>query len=540
MEIRDYQRAAQDDVIRSWQAGNKNVLMVMPTGAGKTHTKSDLIRRMDWSTCCVAHRQELVLQISESLASFGIYHNIIAPTEVVRFCAERHSRKFRRSFFSPSAKVAVAGVNTLLRRADTLRSFLSRVQLWDIDEAHHVLPENLWGKATKLFPNAYGLGVTATPLRCDRKGLDGVFDDMVVGPSMRTLINQGHLTEYRIFCPPNNLDLENVRVSDATGEFVAKDLSKEMERSQIVGDVVQHYLRIAPGGRGLTFVVDLESAARVADAYNAAGVPAAVVSANTPDRVRTDLLDRLARGDIKQLVNVDLFGEGMDCPTLEVVSMARPTQSYGLYVQQFGRVLRPSPGKTHGIIIDHVGNVVRHGLPDAPRKWSLAAPEGRRAKAVDPDNIPLTTCTECFQVYPRTKIACIWCGHQPLPAGRSTPREVDGDLLELDPEVLAMMRGEAERVMGDPLVPQHLPEIAVKALRRNWNERQTAQNQLRDTIATWAGFWKFGHGETDREIHKRFFLTFDVDILTAQGLNTADAETLRSKVLDTLSVVSNS
>lgn len=532
MQIRDYQRAAQDDVIRSWQAGNQNVLMVMPTGAGKTHTKSDLIRKMDWITCCIAHRQELVLQISESLASCGIYHNIIAPTEVVRFCAERHSRKFGRSFFSSSAKVAVGGVNTLLRRADTLRTFLNKVQLWDIDEAHHVLPENMWGKAVNLFPNARGLGVTATPLRCDRKGLDGVFSDMVVGPSMRELINQGHLTEYRIFCPPNHLDLDRVRVSESTGEFVTKDLSQEMERSQIVGDVVQHYLRICPGGRGLTFAVDLQSAARIADAYNAAGVPAAVVSADTPDRIRTDLLDRLARGDVKQLVNVDLFGEGMDCPTLEVVSMARPTQSYGLFVQQFGRVLRPSPGKTHGIVIDHVGNVVRHGLPDAPRQWSLAAPEGRRAQKADPDNIPLTTCIECFQPYERVKTACPWCGHVPTPAGRSLPKEVDGDLIELDPAVLATMRGEADRIAGDPQIPYGATGEMVLAIKRRWAERQTSQNRLRDAISTWAGVWKYGKNETDREIHKRFYLSFGVDILTAQGLNSSDADLLHQKVVD--------
>ncbi len=534
MQIRDYQEKAQADVIAAWNAGHKRVMLVMPTGAGKTHTKSDLIRKMGLTTVCIAHRQELVLQISESLAATGIYHNIIAPTEIVRFCVERHSKKFGRSFFSADAKVATAGVDTLLRRADKFRTFLNRVQLWDIDEAHHVLPDNKWGRATLLFPNALGLGVTATPLRCDRKGLDGSFDHMVVGPMMRTLIDRGYLTEYRIFCPPNKLDLSHVRVSDSTGEFVKDDLSKEMQRSQIVGDVVQHYLRIAPGGRGLTFAVDLASAANIADAYNAAGVPAAVVSADTPDRVRSDLLDRLARGDVKQLVNVDLFGEGMDCPALEVISMARPTQSYGLYVQQFGRVLRPFDGKTHGIVIDHVGNVIRHGLPDAPRKWSLAAPEGKRAKKTDPNDIPLTACLACFLPYPRTKPACPHCGHEPVPAGRSLPEQVDGDLIELDAAVLQQMRGEADRVMGDPQIPLTANEIVARSIRNKWAERQTAQNQLRDTIATWAGFWRHGRNETDREIHRRFFLTFGTDILTAQALNATDAEILRKKVLDVL------
>lgn len=532
MEIRDYQSKAQMDVRQKWAEGHRRVMLVMPTGAGKTHTKSDLIRQLDLVTVCIAHRQELVLQISESLATAGLYHNIIAPTEVVRFCVERHTKKFGKSFYSAGAKVAVAGVNTILRRAEPMRQFFNRVQLWDIDEAHHVLPGNIWGKATQLFPNALGLGVTATPLRCDRKGLDESFDALVVGPSMRELITRKFLTEYRIFCPPNKLDLSHVRVSDSTGEFVKDDLSKEIQRSQIVGDVVQHYLRICPGGRGLTFAVDLKSAADLSDAYNAAGVPAAVVSADTPDRVRTDLLDRLARGDIKQLVNVDLFGEGMDCPTLEVVSMARPTQSYGLFVQQFGRVLRPSPGKDFGIVIDHVGNVLRHGLPDAPREWSLSAPEKKRSKRIDPNDIPLTACLGCFMPYPRTKPACPYCGYQPVPAGRSLPEQVDGDLIELDPSVLAVMRGEADRIMGDPQIPHGATDIMARAIRNNWNDRQTAQNQLRAAIAEWAGFWHHGRGETDREIHRRFYLTFGTDILTAQGLSAKDADALRQKVLD--------
>ena len=824
MQIRPYQEKIQSETIEAWRSGARRVLMVMPTGAGKTFTKADLIRKMSLVTCCIAHRQELVLQISESLASVGIFHNIIAPTEVIRFCVERHAKKFGRSFFRSDATTAVSAVQTLLRRQDKIRNFLNRVQLWDIDECfpagtpvdgqpieavkvgdvvtafdettgmirpgtvtrtfkrpapshmiriatthhvlictpshpiwtqrgwvdaksirngdvlfhvsrtgrsvgsvdeilpkdgsaflqremfdsipvsdiqrdhgsdepsmcfgadestqpdatrrksaenggdvagdrsctegarrqrqasngsgtvvagdtctvgvpepsyradrfgsathdrtaslqdrlwssdekncnrsgriepcrietagsgpsqehrvepvrvesvtilesrnlgkpfdgfvynievdefhtytanglivhncHHVLPENQWGKAVDLFPNAIGLGVTATPLRTDRQGLDRSFDTMVIGPTARDLIDAGYLTEYRIFCPPVSLDLSHVRVSDSTGEFVAKDLSAEVERSQIVGDVVQHYLRIAPGGRGLTFAVDLASAAKIADAFNAAGVPAAVVSGDTPDRVRADLLDRLARGDVKQLVNVDLFGEGMDCPTLEVVSMARPTQSYGLFVQQFGRVLRPAPGKTHGIVIDHVGNVIRHGLPDAPRAWSLSAPERRRKGDPDPDNIPITACTACFQPYPRTKVACPWCGNRPVPAGRSLPEEVDGDLIELDPVVLAQMRGEADRIIGDPQIPVSADPLTTLAIKKRWAERQTAQNQLREAIAQWAGVWKYGRDETDREIQRRFFHTFGIDIVSAQGLGAADADALRSKVLD--------
>ena len=531
MDLRNYQRKLTEDVFEAWHGGARNVLMVSPTGSGKTHTKTFIAKHADVVTCNIAHRQELVLQISESCAAAGIYHNVIAPTGVVRFCAQRHAKLYGRSYVNQEAKVAVCGVQTLLRRTDQLSRFISRVKLWDIDEAHHCLPDNQWGQAVSLFPNAFGLGVTATPLRADRKGLDGVFDRLIVGPSMRDLINQGHLSEYRIFCPPESIDTSAVRISSSSGEYVKKDLSKASDESTIVGDVVQHYLRIAPGKRGLTFAVNVEAATRIADAYNAAGVPAAVVTGKTPDSIRADLLDRLARGDVKQLVNVDLFGEGMDCPALDVVSMARPTQSYGLYVQQFGRVLRKFDGKEHGIVIDHVGNVVRHGLPDAPREWKLEAPEGnRRGENRDPDIIGLTACTACFRPYERHRVACPYCGHQDEPAGRSEPKQVQGDLIELDPIMLERMRGEIDRIDGAPLIPRNVdPGVAI-SIRNRWLQRQEAQRELRETMSVWAGMFRHGHGESDREIQRRFFLTFGTDVATAQTLGTNEARQLAEQI----------
>jgi len=525
MQLRPYQEKLQTEIIDAWRSGARHVCAVAPTGSGKTHLKSSVIKKMGLVTCCIAHRQELVVQISESLARYEIPHRVVAPNPVIHFCAQRHSKLFGRSFVNHNATVAVAGVQTLTRRSDRLTQFLNRVQLWDIDECHHALVDNIWGKAIDLFPRAIGLGVTATPLRCDRRALDGVFDALVVGPSMRELIDQGHLSEYRIFCPPQSLNMNQVRTSQSSGEYVKKDLVKETRESTITGDVVEHYLKIAPGMRGLTFAVDVQSATDIAAAYRDAGVPAEVVSAKTPDNVRTELLDRLGRGDIKQLVNVDLFGEGMDCPALEVVSMARPTQSYGLYVQQFGRVLRTFEGKSHGIVIDHVGNVVRHGLPDAPRQWSLAAPEGRRASG-PVDTIPLTTCTECFRPYERTQVACPYCGHKSVPAARNGPEHVDGDLVELDPNTLAEMRGEVDRIDGPVQIPYNANDATTRSLINKWRARQETQIRLRKTIAAWAGVWKHGHGETDSEIQRRFYLTFGVDVMSAQSLGVKDAEQL--------------
>lgn len=531
--LREYQTKLMQDVFAAWNSGARNVLMVSPTGSGKTHTKTAIAKHAGVVTCNIAHRQELVLQISCSLAKFGLYHNVIAPVGVVRFCAQRHSKLYGRSFINQDADAAVGSVQTFLRRQERLATFINRTRLWDIDEGHHALPDNQWGKCVDLFKNAYGLGVTATPLRADRKGLDGVYDTMIVGPTMRDLINQGHLSEYKIYCPQESIDLANVRTGSG-GDYVKKELDDASDRSTIVGDVVQQYLKLAAGKRGLTFAVNLKAAQEITNAYNAAGVPAAFVSGDTPDKIRTEALDRLERGDLKQIVNVDLFGEGMDCPALEVISMGRPTASYGLYVQQFGRVLRTADDKTHGMVIDHVGNVVRHGLPDAPRQWSLTAPEGNRKGSTDPDVIGLKACTECYRPYERHRTACPYCGAVPVPAGRSEPKMVDGDLVEMTPEVLAKMRGEIDYIDGDLKIPANVTTATAYSIRNKWLERQRQQKALRDCIAMWAGVFKHGHGESDREIQKRFYLTFGVDIMSAQALGATEAQKLANQVRETM------
>ena len=178
-----------------------------------------------------------------------------------------------------------------------------------------------------MFPNARGLGVTATPLRADGKGLgrhaDGLMDAMVVGPSMRDLVLRGYLTDYRIFAPPNDIDLSAVPTS-AGGDFSPVPLRAAVHQStKIVGDVVQHYLRIARGKLGVTFAVDIEAAEEIAIAYRTAGVTAEVVTSKTPEIVRAQVLRRFRNREVLQLVNVDLFGEGFDLGKTDVGEFTR-------------------------------------------------------------------------------------------------------------------------------------------------------------------------------------------------------------------------
>ena len=540
MQLRDYQQQNLNAINNSWYLF-KNVLSVLPTGAGKTVIFSEAIKQHNAASCAIAHRQELVSQISLALARDEVPHKIIGPKEVVKLAVGLHMEDMGRNFYDPSAQCAVAGVDTLIRRVNdsALSRWFPSVSLWVMDEAHHVLRSNKWGKAVDMFPNAKGLGVTATPERADGKGLgkhaDGVFEDMIVGPSGRDLINMGYLTDYRIFAPrTEDLNLTDDMISVSTGDYVPAKIKKAVRKSRVVGDVVKHYLRIAPGKRGITFSTDVETATDQAAEFNRAGVPAAVVSAKTPDAERVSILRRFKNGELLQLVNVDLFGEGFDLPAIEVVSMARPTASFALYAQQFGRALRLLEGKTEAIIIDHVGNVVRHGLPDAPRQWTLDARE-KRSRGTPDDVIPLKSCMECFGVYERIKKVCPYCGHVHVPDSRNGPEFVDGDLAELDAATLAKMRGDIERMDMDPeqyraeLQSKYVPKLGQLGHVKRHIANQEMQKALRSSIALWAGYHR-RDGHTDDEIQRIFYFKFGVDVMTAQALKRADALTLANRV----------
>jgi superfamily II DNA or RNA helicase len=397
---------------------------------------------------------------------------------------------------------------------------------------HHVIRGNTWGKVAALFGGAQGLFPTATPQRADGKGLgrhaDGVIDSMVLAIPMRDLITQGYLTPYIIYAPPNSLDLSHVNIT-ASGEYSPPKLADAVRNSSIVGNCVDHYLRIAPGELGITFAVNIESSIEIANAYRAAGVSAETISSKTPTLVRASIMRRFRNREILQLVNVDILGEGVDVPTVSVVSMCRPTASYNVFVQQFGRCLRPAQGKTHGILIDHVGNTIRHGLPDAYRAWTLDRRE-RRARTTIAE-IPLKVCLNltCMGVYPRTLRVCPNCGFYTPPTARSTPAEVDGDLMELSPEVLAAMRGEIARIDGPVHVPQSVSTIAQLGIANNHRNRREAQVQLRASIAQWAGYLHAA-GDSDSVIHRTFYFRFGIDVLTAQTLGVTEATKLQVNI----------
>jgi len=548
MQLRPYQQDMCNKAFRAWSEGHKNNLIVLPTGGGKTVVMAEIIKNYQGNICLIAHRQELIGQASNTLARNGIPHRLMVPQNQVRGIVDWHMRDHGRSYYDPKSKVAVAGVKALAAGAKKpkMRDWMQSIDLWIVDEAHHVIRGNEWGRVVDMMPNAMGLGVTATPTRSDGKGLgrhaDGVFDVMFGdGPTGRDLINEGYLTDYVIYTPESCLDLDNVRISAATGDYNENDLADVVANSQIVGDVVDHYCKLAYGKLGVTFCASLEQCDQVAAGYEARGIRAAVLSYKIKDAERVRIMNDFRAGKIQQLVNKDMLGEGVDVPAIEVVSMARPTMSFGLYSQSFGRALRLMPGKELAIIIDHVGNI-KHGLPDRKIQWTL----DRRKKSnnVTEGVIPLTTCLECMGAYERFKRACPYCGaSKPAPSERKSPEQVDGNLIMLDQETMAKMRGEVAKVdmsLEDAITDyrrklqaKHCPkayELAnVKRFALIHGDRLQAQEALREAMAVWGGYRRW-EGLGDDEIFSLFYLAHGVDWLTAMTLNADKANKLTEKL----------
>lgn len=564
--LRDFQQQLKTRVYDAWARGARNVMVVTATGGGKTVLFSNIVAELDLPTVLISHRQELVGQAALALNREQVPHGIIAPQAIQRQIITLEQEMHGRSFYSPRASVRVAGVDTLIGH-EAADPWLRQVGLVVQDEGHHVANDNKWMKAQAMFPAARGLLVTAHAIRADGRGLgrpptgDGLVDELVVGPCARELITRGFLCDYRLVAPPSDVHVEDVKIGDS-GEYNQTEVRARVHASKtIVGDVVAHYLKFAAGKLGITFAVDIEAAIEIAAKYRSMGVVAEIITAKTPLVVRGQLMRQFRRRQITQLVSVDVLGEGVDVPAVEVVSMARPTASFQLYGQQFGRALRlmltdeqnatwndrtdaqrlaeiATSVKPKALIIDHVENYVHHGLPDVERNYSLARAE-RRSRKKKNDEIPLRYCTntECLEPYEITLSVCPNCGApRPPPARRGTAEEVDGNCFELDPEVLHAMRVEQAKVDGPVRLPIGAAPVVVASIHKNHNARREAQHELRQAMALWAGWQHHTLGRDPAEVQRRFFFKFGRDVLSAQILGASEAEELRERIAGDLTV----
>ncbi len=537
--LRPYQLDMKQSIYDAWNAGNKNCLLVCPTGGGKTVTFSSLAIDMainaanKFPTAIAVHRRELVQQISLTLAEEEITHNIIAQKSTILGIVGAHRRVLKRQYYDYNAPITVVSVDTLNSRILKHKDWAKKQRLWIVDEAAHVLRNNKWGRCLEFFPDAIGLGVTATPQRLDKRGLgrhaDGVFDVMIEGPNTRWMIENDFLCRYKIAIPSSDYERHLKKASEGS-DYSKEAMMVASKQSQIVGDVVANYLKFAKGKQAIVFATDVAAAKRMEEKFKAAGVSAKLLTANSTDKDRLDSMLAYRDKKIQVLINIDLFDEGLDVPGIECVIMARPTMSLSKYLQMCGRGLRKAQNKPYLIIIDHVGNVTRHGLPCQKRTWTL----DRIVKRKDKTNlIRICSNVECNAPYDRTLSECPYCGTEALRGAngggsRPSPKEVDGDLHLLDPETLRGL--EAKTKLDDPaLVGKRVGNVAgaaagIKAMK-NQVARIETQRELSNVIAKVAGILRH-HGYSDRAIHKKFYLEYDQTITEALSVPRAEMLTM--------------
>lgn len=544
--LRPYQEQTKAEIFNAWNNMYRNVLLVLPTGMGKTKTFCSLvIDTLDiptgsLTTAIMVHRKELVQQISLTLAEEGITHNIIASRKDIRGIIAAQRRMYGKQFYNVNSKVTVISVDTLISRNEVYKMWAKSVQQWITDEAAHVLKENKWGKAIAYFENARGLGVTATPERLDKKGLgshvDGVFDIMVEGPNTRWGIDNKFLSKYKIACPASDYQ-DYLTSSSNNSDYSKKSMMEASSKSHITGDVVENYIKHANGKQAILFSSDVATAKKMEKEFLSKGIVARELNGTTLDSERLDALIKFREKKIQVLLNVDLFDEGLDVPGIECVIMARPTKSLGKFLQMVGRGLRIAVGKPYLILIDHVGNIKEHGLPCDVRRWTLDRIKKSSKKL---NFLRICSNVSCNAPYDRALTECPWCGEEAIKAsrngesgGRTPPEMVDGDLELIDPETLREL--ERGTYLEDPGALAKRVSIAVngpaglRAMKQQ-QERIAVQQKLAETIAKWAGQMKTFYGYSDRQIHKKFYIEHNHTITEVLGESRIIMENTLSQI----------
>ena len=363
-----------------------------------------------WVVC---HKNFLVEQMSEKLRRFGVQHGILASNTT----------------YNPRQRVHVCSLGVLRNRHHRMRP--PSVMLWD--ECHH-LGARTWTEIMQAYPDTLHIGLTATPIRPGGGGLGDHFQHLIVGPSVADLIAWGKqhtgegLCGYRYFSVQSSINTAGLH--SRAGEFIAEEQAEILDKPAIIGDAVAEFRKHCPDRRFITFAVNVAHAAHVAESYRDAGIQCVNLDGTMDKRHIKRVLADLEAGVVQGVSSVNLFLEGLDVSSINCVQWLRATKSRVVKMQGDGRGLRNEPGKDHLVILDHVENWKRFGLPDDHVEWDLE-PSHRQA-AADPSQY--RECKVCFSRFRNTLLVCPECNTTVDVAVRKI-EERDGELVELTPEV---------------------------------------------------------------------------------------------------------
>jgi DNA repair protein RadD len=429
LDLRPYQSEVVTEFERTAAAGQTRIILVAPTGAGKTVIACAIIAATPRRVLVISHRREIVNQTSAKLAAYGVHHGIIQAGD---------EKKLR-----PLAAVQVASIQTLHARA--IRSstmFMPLADLVIIDEAHHARAST-YRAVLDAYPNAIVLGLTATPCRGDGRGLGGdLFKSMIECPQVLDLIEQKYLVRSRVYAPVDP-DLRGVRT--VKGDYHEAQLAARMDRDKLVGDIVTHWHRYGDRRRTVAFACSVGHSTHIRDEFVKAGVPAEHLDGSTPKDEREAILARLASGDTEVVSNCMVLTEGFDCPDIGCIILARPTKKMGLFRQMIGRGLRPADGKTDCVILDHSGAALLHGLPEDRVEWTLhpdmraTAPE--HTKRQSRRDSKLLECSQC---------GTLRVGGQPCGNCGFLPKRPAEFVAHVEGDLGLVTNGKANGIVYDP------------------------------------------------------------------------------------------
>ena len=449
MQLRPYQGALVAQIRFQYQLGHSSVLAVLPTGGGKTVIFSHIAQsaaRKGNRVCILVHRAELLDQASRSLTAMDVQHGCI-----------RANRKMDLTH-----SVQVASVQTLARRLHLIPPDF--FQLLVVDEAHHT-NAGTWRNVVQHFNAAKLLGVTATPIRGDGRGLGEWYQAMVLGPSSQQLTEEGFLASAKVLAPPG-FDASGLR--KRMGDFDQKQAAQRV--NTIMGDCVGHYRKHLPDQTAIAFCCSVAHAEAVADLFKLAGITAASIDGTMSNDCRQDLLQRLGSGEIKVLTSCALIGEGVDVPSVGGCILLRPTESVGLYLQMVGRCLRPMEGK-RAVVLDHVGNTLRLGHYLEERDWSLDGIKKRDINAAP----SVKVCPVCFATNPSAIEICEECGHVFSTPKQHKIRQVECELQEIkviknfEPGALVVHKPSGQKWYAGSIHPKYFRDYD-EFYKNNWDK----------------------------------------------------------------------
>lgn len=500
--LRPYQQEVVNEVRNSYAEGYKCPLVVAATGAGKTVMFSYIAKNAAEKNNAIiiaAHRKEIIRQISLSLARFGLMHNVIAPAQLVRQIKIAQFKAFGASFVDVTSATMVGSVQTIVGKFDQMDAAIASLSkrigkpakmVTIIDEGHHCTANTQWGRVMEKYgpmSGNVGLIVTASPERLDGKGLGknhgGYADTIIEAPPMSWLIESGFLSPYRVFTAQQQIDVSSVKTR--MGEFATKDLQDVVDKPKITGDAITHWRKHAAGLKTAVFCVSVEHSKHVAAEFNANGIPAAHIDGGTDSSERDQAIVDFADGKISVITNVNILSEGFDLAsiaqkdvTIDCVIDLAPTQSLVNALQRWGRALRPHAGKT-AIILDHAGNVMRHGLPDEERVWTLEGVKRKKKKSEldDEDEIKVKCCDECFAIHAPAPF-CPNCGRAYDIKARKI-EHVEGELQEVEQAQIEKMRRDRFIQQGKA---QTVHELVAQGMSRGRAEKIIEARQVKQAL----------------------------------------------------------